>query len=258
MSYISLDMVIRSTLLQKGYPLHWYVDALIHGREIVRDISYDVLPVITPVVLVPNAQNAVDLPCAFHDIVKFGVEVGQKIRILVSDDSINRIVNTDSNGNPIRYTPTNNNPNSPTNLYYTYPVSYFWGVTPFNEYGEFTGKLFGWGDSSQDTYKYIVERNQIQLNENIVVDKVYLEYIDNGMTCSAASKINSYAMRAISTYILWQFKEMNRNYSLGECQAAKAIHDLEMRKLIARIDPLTVTTIKRIVTRNYVQTPKYN
>lgn len=253
-------MIIRSTLLQKGYPMHWYIDALIHGREILREISFDDVAVINSVRLTPDAGNAVCLPCGYQDLVRFGVQVGQKIEPLVQTDSFNRLVNrNETTGAVIPYTNDGSNQlNNPTNLYYTYPISYFWGETVVNDYGEFTGRLYGWGDDSNDTYQIFPERNQIQLNEHIVADFVVLDYINNGMDCDAASRVNAYAIKTITDYIMWQFKEQNRTYSMGERQMAKNQYTNQRQILRARIDPLTPDIVRRIVHKNYVLSPKYN
>lgn len=259
--FVTLDMIIRSTLLQKGYPLHFYIDCMVHGREILREISLDDIAVINSVRLIPDAGNAVALPCDYQDLCRLGVQVGQKIEPLVQTDSLNRLVNKNAQGQVIPYTNAgspNNQLNNPTNLYYTYPISYFWGETVVDDYGEFVGRLYGWGDDSNDTFQVFPERCQIQLNEHIVADFVVLDYINNGMSCDAASRVDAYAIQTITTYIMWQLKEQNRTYSTGERQLAKQEYTNQRKILRARVNQVTPDMIRRIVHKNYVLSPKYN
>ena len=238
--------------------MHFYMDCLIHGREIGREISFDDVAVINTVRLTPNAGGAIDLPCDFQDVCKLGYQSGQMIVPLVQSNNLNRLINYSSSGEVIPY--SNNRTDglgNPTNLYYTYPVSYFWGITTVNDWGEFTGRLYGWGDDSQDTYMIIPERNQIQLNESLCVDFVVLEYINNGMGCDAATRIDAYAMKTITAYIMWQLKEQNRNYNTGEREIARQEYLRQRQILRARLDPITPDVIRRIIHKNYVQAPKY-
>src|SRR5882672_5137490 len=99
--YVCLDFIIRSSLLQKQYPIHWYLPFLVHGREITREISFDDVAVINTVKLTPNAGNAFDLPCNFQDVCKLGVQVGQQIEPLVQTESLNRLVNRNAAGDII-------------------------------------------------------------------------------------------------------------------------------------------------------------
>jgi hypothetical protein len=255
MKYTSIDTIVRSVLLQQGKPLHFYIDCLIYGRECLRELYFDDLQVINTVLLdVHTTGNYIDLPCDFVDWVKVGIRVGQMVKPLVQDQSINPLHNYNSSGAIVDYVQS---PPDATNLLYTFPISLFWGTTTINEYGESIGRLFGWGAGYEsDTFKYLPERNQIQLNESLAVDKIVLEYIGNGMSCDAATQVDVYAMQTITDYIKWQLKENSRSYSDGEKERLRQIYLGQRIILRARKDELTINDMKRIDQRNYMATPK--
>lgn len=257
MKFASIDTICRSTLLQKNYPFHYYLDCLVNARDCLRELTFDDLKVIKTelidVVQSPNGNYAT-LPCDYIDYCKIGVRVGQMIKPLVEYQGINRLHNYDSQGAIVNYT---TDPPTDNQIIYTYPVGLYWQTTTINDWGENTGRLFGWGAGFEgDTFKVLPERNQIQLNESVNVSKLYVEYISDGMCCDSATQVDSYAWATITAYILWKLKANNRTFGLGEVQMLENEY-LKQRKILrARKNGLSADLIKRIIQRNYYASPK--
>src|ERR1051325_10022357 len=105
MTWYSLDMITRSILMQRGYPIHWYIDFLKYSTECLRELTFDVLKVINSVKLPVNSYKAVTLPCNYVDWVKVGYATGQWVHPL-AQGPINRLNNYDANGVKIPYEDT--------------------------------------------------------------------------------------------------------------------------------------------------------
>lgn len=254
MKYYTVDSIVRNVLLRRGYPLHWYVQFLVSAKDCLREMALDSMPIInTALIDVETTGNYINLPCDFVDWTKVGIRVGQYVKPLVQRDSINRLHHYDSDGNIDNYEDTTDVPtDADTPIIFGSPV-FFWDTVTWDTYGEFTGRLYGFSGagSNFDTFKYLPERNQIQLNQNLQVDKIVLEYISDGMSCDAATQVDVYAVATIEAYIIWQLKEQGRHYTMGERQLAEREYLKQYDIFRARMNPLTIEDLRRAIYRNY-------
>ena len=255
MTYITLDSVVRNFLLKRGYTIHHYLQMLVYAKDCLRILTEDDLQVVNTKLLTPNDQNAVDLPSDILDYTTVGVRCGQNVKPLVQTNKINRMVNRNSDLEPIRY--DESEADAANQIYYGALYPFYWHSTMWNEYGEPTGRLYGMGAGVQDdVFGWFPERNQIQLTELMEVDYVVLEYISDGMNADAASRITPYAYETIDAYILWQMKEHSRTYSAGEAEYAKQEYINQRLILRARINPMTMEVWKRLFQRATYASPK--
>lgn len=258
MRFITLDTIVRSALLDCGYSMHWYLQFLHYGQNVLRELSFDDIHAIRSVLMNVNTYGAVDLPDDYVDKIRIGVRYGQFVRPLLEDGTMNRLKDYDSTGNVIRYSDDANiYPNGINNINYGFSTPLFWRLNTTNEYGENIGRLFGFGQGTElDTYSIIRERNQIQFNENMGYTQIVLDYISDGMSSDACAAVDVYAIQTIKTYIKWQRKEHSRSYSMGEREMEKQQYYTERKKLRSRKNPLTIEQLKRIMNRNYMAAPK--
>lgn len=258
MTVTSLDSIVRNVLMQRQYPLHWYIQFLVYARNCLQEISMDDLYVVNTKLLPVNAVNAVDLPPDYLDYVKVGIPVGQTIRPLVESNIINRLTNLNSDFEPITYLGADASGTSEVeqqNIGYSPNFFNYWYTINWNGYGENIGRYFG-GNAYADTFSVIKERNQIQLNEKLNIQYLYLEYVSNGMNTNSATMITPYAFATIEAFILWKLKEHNRAYSIGERQIAEQQYIQQRKILRARISSLTISELKRIVNKKTYAAPK--
>lgn len=261
MKFYSLNNIVNNVLLRRGYSIHWYMQFLVSAKDCLRQLTLDAVPIINTQLLdvvVDGGYKVVNLPCDLIDYTKVGVRVGQFVKPLLPRNSINRLHNYNDAGDIIPYDnitdveERNNDGNIDIVSGFNSPW-YSWDTVTWDTYGEFTGRFYGFSGagSESDTFKFLPERNQIQLDENLFVDKIVLEYISDGMCCDNASKINVYTVDTIEAYILWQMKEQNRNYSSQERELAKQEYLRQYGILLARINPITIEVLRRIVNRQY-------
>lgn len=249
MRYVTLDNICRSTLMQCGYSLHYYIQALKSASDCLRELTFDTLQNVNTVNLTISDSGAADLPCDYVDFVKVGVPYSQYVRPLVQKDSINRLQNKDSSGNVIPYSDNESDD-------FLFVPSFY--VSDFiNDNGEPLGRLFGFNAGwIQDGFKILRERGQIQVDQQLCATSIYLEYISDGQCSDNATKVHPYAQKTIEAYILWQFKQHSRAYGSQERELAKNEFSTQRRILRARMNGLTAQDIKRIVRKSYSATIK--
>lgn len=257
MTVVTLDAIIRNLLMKRGYSFHWYIRFAVYAKDCLRILSEDDLQVMNTVKLPVDANtNAVDLPDDYMDYVRIGIETGQTVKPLVETSKINALVARDSTFTPTTYSAiTSTNANNV--LYYGSLYPYYWNTVFWNSYGEFTGRLFGFGAGAEDdTFGVFPERNQIQLTEKLSVTNIILQYISDGMNSDAATQITPYAYETIDAYILWQMKEHSRTYSDGEAERARQLYINERLILRARKSDLTKERLLRSLQKATYASPK--
>lgn len=257
MTNISLDATTRNFLVKRGYSFHWYIQCLVYATECLRELSMDDLKVVnTKKLPVDPNTNAVELPDDYLDYCDIGIEVGQLVKPLVETDKINPIVARNSTFAPTTY--SQNATDAAGNvIYYGALYPYYWNTVFWNDYGEFTGRLFGYaGGNQDDTFSVFPQRNQIQLSETLSCTNIILQYISDGMDSDAATQITPYAYDTISSYILYQLKENSRTYSEGEAARARQLYIDARLILRARMSDLTVERLKRSIQKATYASPK--
>lgn len=257
---ISLDRIVKNILLKRRYPLQYYIQYLLYAKDGLREIAFD-CPIISSrykCLTVDQTTMTAELPDDFVDKVRVSVRVGQYIVPLVEDPQLQTIPNYDSDFNVQPYSQGVQVPSAQTNGTYGYYNNSFgyaapyWYMVNYNNWGENLGRHFGGLPAYSDTYKINRAENNIKVNENLrnCVYEIVLEYISNGMDADSATHIDAYAQMAIEKFCMWQFKEHNRTYSEGEAQIAKGDYEAELGKLRARLNPLTLDDLTRIITKN--------
>jgi hypothetical protein len=252
----SLDKIVRTALLKKGYSLHYYVQFLIFARECLKELTQDDLKVFNTKILAVNSYNAVDLPNDFQDYVVVGVMTNQGIRPLVEDKKLNVLNNFDADYNIIGWDGQDTSGGSSLIYYGGFPFS-TWFTVKFNSYGEALGRSFGTRGGYVDTFVVSKERNQIQLNERLSgLEYIYLQYMSDGSDSGSATTIDPYAEMTLQAYCNWMHKENNRTYSANDRMIAKAEYIQQRQILRARKSDLTLSVLKRIIQKSSIGAPK--
>lgn len=250
MKYANLDMIVRRSLLERGYPIHYYAEYLLHASSCIRQLSTDTLKIINTVHLPINKYYAVDLPDDFVDDVSLCIPMGGFLKQVPKNDAINplRVINSTTN----QFAPYKDKPKETQETVFGINPSWLW-YWNVNDYGEPTGRFYGAsGGERANGYKLLKERNQIQLTETFAGDSVVLIYVSDGQSVSNATQIDMLAFTAIQAYIDWK---TSPNAAKRESYEARTYFS-ERRLLRAKLDDLTSADIKNIVRRNYMASIK--
>lgn len=247
MTFATLDMIIRRTLLERGLSIHWYPELMFHQSAAIRELAKDSLQLVNAANLVINDYGAADLPGDFKDDVMVGVPVGGLLQPISKKSSINpiRIHNTDTGA----FEPHTNQANITDGEFNFLGVntSYFW-YWNVNSYGEPTGAYFGAnGGSNANGYSIIKNRRQIQFTGGFTSGDVVLLYVSNGQHIDNATQIDWDAFAAVQAFNGWK---MSDNRDIKDSYEAGTYYN-EKRLLRANKDDLTATDIVEIYRKNY-------
>lgn len=233
MNWTTLHAIVTGLLLQRGYPVHFYIDFLVYGMRAFEELHFDVLKNVNVQKITLDDYNEGNLPADYMDIVKAGVPDGQYIRQM-SGIALNPTENTDASNNRIPW---------PGSSGYSSALN----TIVFNEHGEFTGRLYGLRGISDESYQVNISRGKIQVNQQYRGGHIYLFYITDGSSPSNATMVHPYAKSAIEAYIVWQYKANRRTYSPGEAEAEERRFVRSRKRLVSRLSGLTMTDIRRAI-----------
>jgi hypothetical protein len=199
-----------------------------------------------------NDNHAIDMPSDYTDWVNVSYRVGQYLRPLVPERSLDLVPNYDLNFNIQPYgNGVASDPSNPALFYLGYAAPYWWTIN-WNSFGENLGRQYGGLWSYNDTFKENKARNEIKINENLNANEIVLEYIGDGMDADSATHIDSYAHAAIEAFAVWQFCLHKRNFSPSESALMEQLFIKEREVLTARKSDLNLDSFRRIWQKNSI------
>lgn len=247
MNFNNLDSIVRRYLLERGLPIHYYIETLVHGSTAIRELSFDSLPLIQTIKLPVNSYNAIDLPNDFVDDIMLGVQSNDRLIPLDRKGNLNPLRNKDDNGAFIPYTTASANAQQSYGL----PAAFIW-MWNVNDFGEPTGRMFGAGGSTAG-YQVFKERGQIQLSTNSSCDEVVLVYMGDGQSADNATSVDVRAHSAISAYIDWK---RSPNSAFKDSGEGRTFYN-EKRLCRARLQNYNANDIKQLIRGSYRATAKH-
>lgn len=252
MKLTSIDNLIKSILLKKGYPLHFYLPFMVSARDIVQTLAIDdgLIPPNTAVLAVDNNGEAI-LPCDFIDLVHIGIMVGQYVRPLVYKSQINTYPNRDSSGNIIPYTDSTGN--APE---YGYLANIFYNTSYYSDKGEFLGRQNIGAGIETDTYNIDKVRGVIKVNELMANSTIIITYLSDGCGNCTTMGIDPIAKDVIEAYMLYDRAKNKRNPSIGEWQLLERVYINRRRVFRARKNTMGIEELRRAIQRAYYISPK--
>ena len=249
MIFSTLDTITRRYLLEKGLPIHWYLEILVHSSSAIRELSFDTLKIVNSVRLPVSSYGSVDLPQDFVDDLAVCVAVGDSISQIPKQDRINPIrIHENLTGEFTPYTTTQSDGSQD---FAAFPgiLNWYWNV---NSYGEPTGRLFGSSGGTAQGYKLLKERRQIQLTDNFKNSNIVLLYISDGQRADNATQVETMAQQAIQAWCDWK---RSPNAAIKDSYEAATFYN-EKRLLRGRLNDLTKTDILNIIRNSYTGAPK--
>jgi hypothetical protein len=243
MKFTTIDKIVRSLLIQKRLPLHYYLEYAKYALDCLRELTFDSLRIVNTVILeIDEDGYYATLPCDYVDWTKVGFQAGQFVMPITQRDSINRLHNYSSQGDIINY----GDPNSAALDFPFWPG--YWMFQNIDDLGENIGRLYGYNTGiSENTFKIIPERGQIQFSESIQSSCIVLEYISDGQTNDNASQVDPYAQSCIEAYIRWR---TSRNSDVD--RSPEGVAFVNARRIFrARKNELTLVQLRQILFSNY-------
>lgn len=256
MTVTSLDSIVKSILMKRGYPMQYYIDFMVYAASGLRELSMDenIQTLRRMVMPVDQTTFTAPLPDDYLDYVKVFARSNQYMRPLVEDNSLSLVPNYDSSFavQPYDEGIASDSSTNQEGLYNANLSGYWWMVN-WDVYGENTGRQFGGVSTYTDTFKINKAANEIKLNENLVITEVVIEYIGNGMDADSATHIDQYAQATIEAYAIWQYYLHSRSYSAGESELMYQKYIQERLILRARLSDLSLEVLKRMIQKNSIR-----
>lgn len=253
MKTVTLNHIVRNTLMDMQFPLHYYVRFLHYGIQCLEELNYD-FPLgdtgsvsanytgatasnVKSIELDVTSYMRAILPGDCVDIVDVSAKYGEHVLPLRLDPSLNLVQKYDAQGNKVAYA-DQDNITYDLDLVYT-TTSHFGHV---NEYGEHVGRAYGIVGQQSQSYNVDREAGELVFNNAMEVNKVTLTYITDGVSTTEANVVHPYAQDVIKKYIMYQ-KHYHTNTSFNKVGLAKQDFVNAKRKLRARLNSLSYADI---------------
>jgi hypothetical protein len=249
MIFSSVDQLVRRNLLERGLPIHFYFEGLLHATSAIRQLTRDTLKIINTVELPVGSYMEVDLPGDFTDDVALCIPVGGDLHPVPKREYLTPLRTHNSAGAFIPYANDINVQGVTIFGFNTNWLQFF----NINDYGEPTGRYFGaHGGGKLNGYKVIKERRQIQLTGTFTSQTVVLQYISDGQSVDNATQIEVDSYDAISAYIDWSRSPNALNENSPE---ARRFFN-QKRLCRARTNDMSITDLRDIILRSYTASIK--
>lgn len=244
MNEVTLNDIIRRYLAMKRLPLHYYLNALLVAKQGLDEMHFDTLNKVKYAVL-PVTNHEITLPADLVDVIDIGIEVGDKVRKLGFNRSINP---RDNSGQSFEIT---------TDQYGQaqgiYPQTDF-VENYYNNYGSFNGKQFGRNTTFEESYTVNLDLGIVRIDNKMDDTELLLIYLSKPEKVSNQSVIHSFAQRALLEFIGWQMA-----YYFNEKDAIAYKRNEfynEYRKLRARMNRISTTEMVRSIRKKINLTVK--
>lgn len=221
MKTVTLDTVVRQTLLKLGLPMHYYFRFLHYGIRCIEELNYDIPLGKTGAINVNSTQatasnirvvsfdvtnyKRVILPQDCVDVVEVSCVVGQQLFPLVKDETLTVIQSYDGSGNKIE-TPSATPANYDIGWAYTSESN----AGGYNQFGEYLGRAFAIQPKNTQTYNIDTHASEVVLNNKVSAETVVVTYITSGVTVSSENVVHPYMVDSVEKYIIYQKYENSR------------------------------------------------
>jgi hypothetical protein len=210
----------------------------------VRKLTFTVLRDIHFVELEMTPWKSVNFPEDMVDWTKIGFRCGNTIKVFTSDKSISKI-SGDAPCPDIEIATVTDNflPFYTEDLWYNGGNHYYGAICDYNHRGYFSAD---WKSRKFD-FKNPVNN----------VNKVYLEYISDGINPTGKTVIHEYAFKALQYYIHWQHRLFEtKKFSRGEAKEMKDIWENESDDALVNNLDISIDDLKEALRSNNTQTIK--
>lgn len=236
MNEISINSIVRKAIMYHHLSIHYYLMFLSLALRGLKELKYHSLSKPKAVRLTIADDNTVTLPVDFLSDVMGGYEVGDKVRPMGRDNTLNT---RDDEGTTFEATSSN----TLSSLVNTYQAD-------VGNYG-----FFGLGVHWDDGYTVLEDQGKIRVDANHTDDHFHLLYLSTPTTASTASLINPLAEESLLAFIAWKWSEHRPRNRFAVAPKQKDYYNA-VRILRAAKNKMNITDIKRAVRKNLMQAPK--
>lgn len=237
----------------------------------IREFGFDVTARVKSLKRTINANNTIDLPSDYVDLVKIGI-VGADGTVYVLNQNKNMnysrkvsdtLTPVDDKDGPM-YLTQNQVENREDDKTSTTGADVLSSDDPFESYvfrnyiyENTLGGLYGIGGGhGMGEYRINLDQNRIELDTSSDISEVIIEYVADEAR-SSNPLIHVYAEEALRAYMYYKLCERKSTVPANEKMRARSEYYNERRKAKARLGNFTKDEALRTIRKNFKQAPKY-
>lgn len=275
MNYVTLRQVMDDFVITMDVDDHIsnVNDAMLRNVALrgIREFGFDVTARIKSLKRTINANNTIDLPSDYVDLVKIGI-VGADgtVYVLNQNKNINYSRKVSDTTTPVddksgpMYLSQNEVENREDDKTSTTGADVLSSDDPFESYvfrnyiyENTLGGLYGIGGGhGMGEYRINLDQNRIELDTSSDISEVIIEYIADEAR-SSNPLIHVYAEEALRSYMYYKLCERKSTVPANEKMRARSEYYNERRKAKARLGNFTRDEALRTIRKNFKQAPKY-
>jgi hypothetical protein len=211
------------------------------AMEWYREFNFDSAAEVRAVEIPLKSWKQIDFPCDMVDWVRVGFLSGDLIKILTQDAYI---IKTHQK---VLGVPQENKPIGGTELSSSRPFFIYDGVTGGGQYYGIDA-----GSNAVGYFDVDWKNRKINFKETVTgLSKIYLEYITDGLECSALTVINPYAFWVGKQWVKWQRVENDDKASESKKERAERQYTKALGKYDTRINHMDVEDVKEAILSGY-------
>jgi hypothetical protein len=238
----TINIIVRESLLNKGYPIHYYLPFLHHAKVCLENLSLDhnfglnVKELIYDV----SSYDRVEISNDCIDIISvFGI-YGGEMRTFLRNTKLTKIYNEIST---VKYPWTET-----TNTLPEYSDLSSSSVLANTASSELPTVFFPSGGGKYE-YNVDYENSEVILKPGHGLSTVYMRYLSSVVSTSAANLVNLYAVPVIHAYIEWMMAKSDGSPQSKVALLEDAYYN-QKRILRGRMNPLSIEEMYKILAEN--------
>jgi len=226
---VTLDSIVRKSLAINNLPMHYYIPFYLHGKRIVEDLYFDVLPSKKTTLLSIDSANQADLPSDYIKDIFVAVEIGDKIKTIPRNPSINPLAS-----------------DAAFDVSYSLPYNSE-TVNLFYEDAYYAGINWARGFQFYEGYRIIEESNKIRIDNRLglMIDQIVFCYLADADQVNSQTVVHKFSQQTILDFIDWQWSKHGGNRF--DARDNKRDYNNSYRLLRARMSNLSKSDILRSI-----------
>jgi hypothetical protein len=238
----TINIVVRESLLNKGYPIHYYMPFLHHAKTCLEQLSFDhnFGGNVKEVEYDITSYDRVTLTSACIDVIGVFGLYGGEMRTFLRNSKLTKVYNEVS---AVKYPWTETSNTLPE--YSDLNTS---SVLANTSSSELPTVFF---PSGGGTYEYNVdlENSEVILKPGHGLESVYVRFLATGVSTSAVNVVHPYAVPTIQSYIEWMMAKSDGSPQSKVALLEDAYYN-QKRVLRSRMNPLSIEEMYKILVEN--------
>ena len=222
--------------------------------DAIRELEFDNAPNGVKVVeLDQEVWKQIAFPEDMVDLTKIGIRCGNMIKTFTYDSNMPNLNDIDENCDPKEAEPC---PHI-RDFNALADRSYYYSEYPFSSYSD--GKYYGYPSQGNNLGFYDVDMDKRVINFRDTVDqdqKIYLEYITDGIDYEGDTPINPYTFELMKLYVKWQRLENNDEVAMIQKERAKRNYTGKLMDVEERLTPMDLGDIREALRSGYTLVPQ--